>query len=140
MVPVVYFPDLGCRLFCCLFQTWKLLKSIKVEVDDDISEGEDVVNLDPIEEAASYDFDVITDPAYPGQFRVVRPCGIYCVGGDRRVDWGRVFVVQTGAKIEKIVTMTNWDYYEAIDRFQRVLDAMGINEALKRKGAKEGKQ
>ena len=45
---------------------------------------------------------------------------------------------QTGLKIEKIVTMTNWDYYEAIERFQRVLDAMGINEALKRKGAKEG--
>jgi len=32
----------------------------------------------------------------------------------------------------------NWDYYESVDRFQRILDAHGITEALKENGAKEG--
>ena len=52
-------------------QTWKLLKSVRVEDDEDLFVGEDVINLDPVEESASYDFDIETDPAYPGQFRVV---------------------------------------------------------------------
>ena len=32
----------------------------------------------------------------------------------------------------------NWDYYESVLRFQRILDAQGISEALKECGAKEG--
>jgi GTP-binding protein len=34
--------------------------------------------------------------------------------------------------------MTNWDYYEAIKRFQSVLEAAGINSALRARGVKEG--
>jgi hypothetical protein len=34
--------------------------------------------------------------------------------------------------------MTNWNYYEAVQRFQRILDAEGISEALENKGAKAG--
>ena len=34
--------------------------------------------------------------------------------------------------------MTNWDYYEAVKRFQKVLEAAGINAALRTKGIKEG--
>jgi len=34
--------------------------------------------------------------------------------------------------------MTNWDYYEAAQRFQRILEAQGISEALKQAGAREG--
>jgi Obg family GTPase CgtA-like protein len=45
---------------------------------------------------------------------------------------------QEGKQIEKIVSMTNWDYYEAVERFQRILDATGINKTLKKRGAKEG--
>lgn len=45
---------------------------------------------------------------------------------------------QEGKQIEKIVAMTNWDYYEAVERFQRILDATGINKTLKKRGAKEG--
>lgn len=45
---------------------------------------------------------------------------------------------QQGKQIEKIVAMTNWDYYEAVERFQRILDATGINKTLKKRGAKEG--
>ena len=33
--------------------------------------------------------------------------------------------------------MTNWDYYEAVKRFQKVLDAAGINSALRARGVRE---
>ena len=32
----------------------------------------------------------------------------------------------------------NWDYYESVQRFHRILDAQGISEALKDEGAQEG--
>lgn len=32
----------------------------------------------------------------------------------------------------------NWDYYESVQRFHRILDAQGISEALKDEGAMEG--
>ena len=57
---------------------------------------------------------MFTDERFPGQYRVV------------------------GDKIEKVVQTMNWDYYESVDRFQRILDAQGISEALKEQGAKEG--
>lgn len=75
------------------------------------TEEEDRVSFEDIEDDK---FEIYTDDQYPGQFRVV------------------------GNKIEKIVKMTNWDYYEAVQRFQRILDAEGINETLKEYGAKEG--
>ena len=34
--------------------------------------------------------------------------------------------------------MTNWDYYDAILRFQRILDRMGVTEALVKAGVKDG--
>ena len=34
--------------------------------------------------------------------------------------------------------MTNWDYYEAAMRFQRILRAMGIADALREDGIAEG--
>lgn len=66
------------------------------------------------EDAVDGSFDVLTDDSYPGQFRVV------------------------GGKIEKVVVMTNWDYYESVQRFQRILEAEGISDALKEAGAQQG--
>ncbi|MFO7634887.1 MAG: GTPase ObgE [Caldilinea sp.] len=43
-----------------------------------------------------------------------------------------------GGEIEKVVKMTNWDYYEAGLRFQRVLDALGIKQALVEAGIEDG--
>mgnify|MGYP003316308970 CR=1 FL=1 len=34
--------------------------------------------------------------------------------------------------------MTNWDYAEAQDRFQRIMGALGASEQLKAAGAKNG--
>jgi GTP-binding protein len=44
----------------------------------------------------------------------------------------------TGAYIEKVVKMTRWEYYDAVMRFQRILEALGITEALRGRGVQEG--
>jgi GTP-binding protein len=43
-----------------------------------------------------------------------------------------------GIAIERAAAMTNWDYYEAGLRFQRILKALGITEALRRAGIQDG--
>ncbi len=48
-----------------------------------------------------------------------------------------VWLVQ-GVEIEKVVKMTNWDYYEAGLRFQRILSALGITDALREAGVEDG--
>ncbi|EFJ44248.1 hypothetical protein VOLCADRAFT_65003 [Volvox carteri f. nagariensis] len=55
-------------------------------------------------------------------------------GGD---GGSRVFYVE-GEGIERFAQMTNWDYYEAVKRFQRVLEVSGINSALRARGVKTG--
>ncbi|GLC56716.1 hypothetical protein PLESTB_001138100 [Pleodorina starrii] len=49
----------------------------------------------------------------------------------------RVFYV-SGEGIERFAQMTNWDYYEAVKRFQRVLEVSGINGALRARGVRAG--
>jgi len=44
----------------------------------------------------------------------------------------------SGKRIERIVSMTNWDYYEATLRFQRILQAMGIWQELEGAGVEVG--
>jgi GTP-binding protein len=46
--------------------------------------------------------------------------------------------IVAGQEIEKVVRMTKWDYYEAGLRFQRILTALGIREALRVAGIQEG--
>lgn len=48
-----------------------------------------------------------------------------------------VFVV-SGEKIEKLVRMTNLNSYDAAQRFARQMRSMGVDEALRKHGAKDG--
>ncbi|UFJ39042.1 GTPase ObgE [Brevibacillus humidisoli] len=48
-----------------------------------------------------------------------------------------VFVVQ-GDKIEKLVRMTNLNSYDSIQRFARMMRSMGVDQALRERGAKDG--
>jgi GTP-binding protein len=48
-----------------------------------------------------------------------------------------VWYVQ-GPRVERLVAMTNFDYDEAIARFQRILEAMGVLEALREAGVQAG--
>ena len=126
----------------------KVVESLPVQSDFELfTEEEERVSFD---DPASDKFEVFTDDRFPGQFRVV---------GDK------IEKVQRRCRgkrsIEQLITSTalclsmclcislshadlqvadtmNWDYYESVDRFQRILDAHGITEALKENGAKEG--
>jgi GTP-binding protein len=44
----------------------------------------------------------------------------------------------SGIAVERAAQMTNWDYYEATMRFQRILRAMGITDALVEAGVEDG--
>lgn len=44
----------------------------------------------------------------------------------------------TGASIERAAAMTYWDNDDSIRRFQRILEALGIDESLREAGVKEG--
>ncbi|HBM3588152.1 TPA: GTPase ObgE [Listeria innocua] len=46
--------------------------------------------------------------------------------------------VLNGAKIERLFTMTNFERDASISRFARQLRAMGVDEALRKRGAKDG--
>ena len=56
----------------------------------------------------------MSDPAYPGQWRVM------------------------GSYIEQIAKMTHWEYPEAVERFGRQLAALGIADELTARGAQDG--
>jgi GTP-binding protein len=47
------------------------------------------------------------------------------------------YVVE-GERIEKLIKMTNFNYQDSILRFNKMIKDMGLEEALKEKGAKEG--
>jgi len=62
----------------------------------------------------SDDFEIMSDPSYPSQWRV------------------------NGQYIEQIAKMTHWEYPEAVARFGRQLDALGISKELEVRGAVDG--
>jgi GTP-binding protein len=43
-----------------------------------------------------------------------------------------------GTGIERVAAMTNWDLDEAVQRFQRIVEAMGLKAALKEAGVQPG--
>lgn len=44
----------------------------------------------------------------------------------------------SGESIERAAKMTYWEYYQSIRRFQRILSTLGIDDALREAGVKEG--
>ncbi len=44
----------------------------------------------------------------------------------------------TGQRIERAAAMTYWDYEEAVLRFQRILDTLGVSDALVKAGVQVG--
>ncbi len=63
------------------------------------------------------------------RFREKEPFNVEVVDG--------VFVV-TGEKIEKLVAMTDLNNEEALERFQRAVERIGLEQALREKGIKPG--
>lgn len=44
----------------------------------------------------------------------------------------------SGERIERLAEMTYWEYDEAVLRFQRILDGIGVRSALQRHGVRDG--
>jgi GTP-binding protein len=44
----------------------------------------------------------------------------------------------SGPAIERAAAMTYWEYDESIRRFQRILETLGIDAALRKAGVQEG--
>jgi GTP-binding protein len=44
----------------------------------------------------------------------------------------------TGAAIERAAKMTYWEHDGAVRRFQKIMETLGVDEALRKAGAKEG--
>ncbi|MCZ7553202.1 MAG: Obg family GTPase CgtA [Anaerolineales bacterium] len=44
----------------------------------------------------------------------------------------------SGKAIERAASMTYWEHYQSIRRFQRILEALGIDRALRQAGVQEG--
>ena len=62
----------------------------------------------------SDDYEIKSDPSYPGQWRL------------------------EGEYIEQIARMTHWEYPEAVERFGRQMEALGISDELVRRGGQDG--
>ena len=43
-----------------------------------------------------------------------------------------------GRAVERAAEMTYWEYDEAVRRFQRILERLGVDDSLRRAGAKQG--
>eukprot|EP00897_Mesotaenium_endlicherianum_P009653 jgi/Mesen1/8716/ME000052S08144 len=67
------------------------------------------------------------------QMRRAVPLEEFKVDVDRHT---RTFYIQ-GEGLERFIQMTNWEYFEAVKRFQGVLDASGVTQALRSEGIRE---
>ena len=55
---------------------------------------------------------------------------------DLRMEDGAYMV--SGERIERAAAMTYWDYEEAVSRFHKTLEALGVVKALEEAGVKQG--
>ncbi|EGK14679.1 Spo0B-associated GTP-binding protein, partial [Desmospora sp. 8437] len=83
----------------------------------------DALPDEPLAEEEKEERKIYRSPAAEEPFRVRRE--------------NELFVVE-GARVEKLVKMTNFQYDESIRRFAHTLKRMGVDDALRKKGAKEG--
>ena len=50
---------------------------------------------------------------------------------------GDVFIL-TGAAIERAAEMTYWEYDDSVRRFQKLMERLGVDDALRKAGIQEG--
>ncbi len=61
----------------------------------------------------------------------------FTVEREAQTDDVQIFRVR-GVKVERVAQMTNWDQEEGVQRTHRVLQALGVNDALRAAGIQEG--
>lgn len=80
--------------------------------------------------------DPLNDGAWDDELIVIRPEvdeSAFEIGRDQDGSW-RV----RGIKIERVAAMTYWEFDATVQRFQKILEKMGITAALEKEGIKEG--
>ena len=104
----------------------RLVTSLPQQSDYELfTEEESRVRFDADEEGAGA-FEVLKDERFPGQFRVAGE-RIEKVQGYLSLNT-RPVELSCCCTLLQIVEMTNWDYYEAVQRFQRILEAQGVTQ------------
>ncbi len=74
------------------------------------------------------------EPEQTPVYRVEEDPREFTVEYDEELDGWRV----SGASIERAAAMTYWEHDQAVRRFQRILNALGIEDALRKAGVEEG--
>lgn len=92
----------------------RLKKFVSAQPSDELPPAPEVDFTKDALDHDSDDYEIMSDPAYPGQWRV------------------------SGHYMEQIAKMTHWEYPEAVARFGRQLDAIGISTELENRGAIDG--
>jgi len=59
----------------------------------------------------------------PNEFTILREAGGWRVRGEA---------------IERAASMTYWEHYQSVRRFQRILETIGVDEALRKAGVQNG--
>ncbi|RRR75611.1 MAG: GTPase ObgE [Candidatus Viridilinea halotolerans] len=77
------------------------------------------------------------DPVEPDEVPLTWPLPVLDENNFRVEQEGHAWRVR-GVKIERLMTMTNFNQPEAVDRLQRVFEATGISQALLNAGLQEG--
>ena len=70
--------------------------------------------------------------------RVAIEAPVYELGDDFAVSVEAGVYYVTCERIERAAAMTYWDYEQAVARFQKILDALGISAALEKSGVQPG--
>lgn len=83
----------------------------------------DLLKTIPIERTQTEDMVVFEGPKQEDRFEISREGNAWYV---------------TGPRIERLVAMTNFNYGEAIDRFQHILESMGVLGELREMGVQAG--
>jgi len=92
----------------------RLKKFVAAQPESDLPPAQEIDLSIAAFDYDSDDFEIQSDPAYPGQWRI------------------------KGEYIEQIARITHWEYPEAVERFGRQLEAIGIATELQRRGAQDG--
>ncbi len=72
------------------------------------------------------------DPEQHKVYQVEEPASLFTIRQENDL-----FIVE-GKKIEQIMQMTNFEYHESVLRFGQRMKQLGVEDALRQKGAKEG--
>jgi GTP-binding protein len=81
--------------------------------------------------------ETVVESATMPVFRPAPDEDAFTIEREGMVDDAQVFRVR-GIKVERVAQMTNWDQEEGVRRTHRVLQAMGVNAALRAAGIEEG--